>query len=108
MLGVNAFFVTAELFPQFEVADNRITTLWTNRDCVTYFFAGYDGQIFLRGCRQLPWQEGAAIHESQVQVLPGFLRRYPWTRTHRRWHVVLNQPGTALKKILRRLLGTRG
>jgi len=108
VLGVNAFFVTAELFPQFGLADNRVETLWTERDGVTYFFAGYDGQIFLRGCRKLPWQEGTPLHEAQVQVLPAFLRRYPWTRTHIRWHMALNQPGTLLKKNFRRLVGGRG
>jgi hypothetical protein len=107
VLGVNAFFVPAELFPQFGIADNRIETLWNNRDCVTYFFAGYDGRIFLRGCRKLPWQEGVELHESQVQVLPGFLRRYPWTRTHVRWHMALNRPGTLLLKIFRRLTRSR-
>ena len=108
VLGVNAFFTTADLFPQFGLTDNRVETLWTERDCVTYFFTGYAGQIFLRGCRKLPWQEDTPIRESQVQVLPAFLRRYPWTRAHRRWHMALNQPGTLLKKIFRRRAGGRG
>lgn len=107
VLGVNAFFVTAELFPQFGLTDNRVETLWTERDCVTYFFTGYDGQVFLRGCRKLPWQEGTPFHEAQVQVLPGFLRRYPWTSRHRRWHNALTRPGNFLIKVFRRLVGAR-
>jgi hypothetical protein len=107
VLGVNAFFVTAELYGRFGVADNRVETLWTTRDCVTYFFTGYDGTVFLRGCRKLPWQEGTPIHESQVQVLPGFLRRYPWTCNHRHWYTALTRPGIFLKKALRRLVGLK-
>ncbi len=107
VLGVNALFVTAELFPGLGIKDNRLESLWTERDCVTYLFAGYDGRIFLRGCCKLPWQEGMKLHEPQVQVLPGFLQRYPWTSSHRRWHMALTRPGTFLKKVLRRLVGAK-
>ena len=65
---------------------------------MTYFFTSYGGKVFLRGCRKLPWQEDVPFNETQVQVLPGFLQRYPWTSKHRRWHLALNQPGTLLKK----------
>ena len=105
VLGVNAFFTTAELFPLFGLADNRIETLWTERDCVTYFFMGYDGRIFLRGCRKLPWHEGMPFREEQVQVLPRFLQRYPWTRTHRRLYIALTNPSEVIRKIFRRLVG---
>jgi hypothetical protein len=105
VIGVNAFFATAELFPLFGVKDNRVEALWTNRDCITYFFTGYDGKVFLRGSCKLPWQEGMTFSENQVQVLPGFLRQYPWTNKHRRWHMALKKPGTFLKKLLRRLGG---
>ena len=107
VLGVNAFFVTAELYPHFSLTDNRVEKLWTERDCVTYLFAGYDGRIFLRGCCKLPWQEGQPITESKVQVLPGFLRRYPWTNQHRRWHLALTHPGSCLVRMLRRLVGAK-
>jgi len=103
VLGVNAFFAPAELFSYFGLADNRVETLWTERDCVTYFFTGYDGRVFLRGCCKMPWQESTPICESQVQVLPGCLRRYPWTRNHRRWHMALNHPARVFVKILQRL-----
>ena len=107
VLGVNAFFVTAELYPRFGLTDNRVATLWTERDCVTYFFTGYDGRVFLRGSRKLPWQEGTPFHEAQVQVLPKFLQRYPWTPQHRRWHNALTRPGNFLLKVLRRMVGAR-
>jgi hypothetical protein len=105
VLGVNAFFVTAELYSRFGLTDNRVTTLWAHRDCVTYFFTGYDGHVFLRGCRRLVWQEGTSFQEAQLQVLPKFLQRYPWSRNHRRWQETLSQPGASLKKFLRQLLG---
>lgn len=106
VLGVNAFFATSELFPLFKISDNRVEKLWSNRDCVTYFFTGYDGKVFLRGCCKLPMQGGMPFEEAKVQVLPVFLQRYPWTAKHRHWHLALSQPGNFLKKILRRLLGS--
>lgn len=105
VLGVNAFFVTAELFPLFGIADNRIESLWTQRDCVTYFFVGYDGRVFLRGCQKLPWQEHTPFNETQVQILPGFLQKYPWTKSHYRWYQALHNPTALIKKVFRRLAG---
>lgn len=105
VLGVNAFFVTAELFPRFGISDNRMEALWTQRDCVTYFFLGYDGRVFLRGCQKLPWQEHVPFHEGQVQVLPGFLQKYPWAKKHRRLHAALTNPVALVKKVVRRLTG---
>jgi hypothetical protein len=105
VLGVNAFFVVKELFAQFNIADNSPSALWTNRDAITYFFLGYDGRVFLRGNCQLPWQERFTFKESQVQVLPWFLRVYPWTRTVRRIYMALNHPLTTLGKIACRLIG---
>jgi hypothetical protein len=105
VLGVNAFFVTAELFPLYAVPDNRVEALWTRRDCVTYFFLGYNGQAFLRGCQKLPWQDHLAFQETQVQVLPAFLQKHPWTRTHRRLHSALANPAALVKKIVRRVTG---
>jgi len=79
VLGVNAFFVTKEIFPPFKVEDNRITALWTNRDCVTYIFCGYDGRVFLRGSRKLPWHGPVTLCESKMQALPAIARGYPFT-----------------------------
>lgn len=74
---VNAFFVRKELFPLFEIEDNRPETLRTNLDYVTYIFLGYDGTLFLRGYRKSPWHEGLELDESKMQILPDFLRKYP-------------------------------
>jgi hypothetical protein len=79
VLGVNAFFATKEIFPTFEVEDNRITALWTNRDCVTYIFCGYDGRIFLRGSGKLPWHSPVTLCKSKMQALPAIARGYPFT-----------------------------
>ena len=39
---------------RFGTTSNRIEDLWTERDCATYFFLGYDGRVFLRGRQKLP------------------------------------------------------
>jgi len=104
VVGVNAFFASAEIFPLFQIVDNRIETLWTRRDCVTYIFSGYDGQIFLQGSRRLPWQENIPFKESQMQVLPAFLRKYPFTRKHRIIHTCLTNPLAMVQKIFRRMV----
>ena len=103
VIGVNAFFVAQDLFPGFAVTDNRIAALWTNRDCVTYFFTGYTGQVFLRGCRKLPWHDDIPLRENDVQVLPAFLRKYPHTRKNRLFYTALTNPFELVKKIFRRL-----
>jgi len=102
VLGVNAFFVTAELFPLFHLADNRAETLWTERDCVTYFFTGYDGRVFLRGCCELPWHR-LPLLESKMQVLPAFLRKHPYTRKRRIVYTCLTDPFSLVPKVLRRI-----
>jgi hypothetical protein len=103
VMGVNAFFVRKELFPVYGIADNRIETLWTKRDCVTYLFSGYNGQIFLAGCRKLPWANEIPIHPEKLQVLPKWLRNYPFTRANRRMYDCLFRPREVLRKIIRKL-----
>jgi hypothetical protein len=100
VVGINAFFVVKELYPVFGLADNAITTLWTNRDCVTYIFSGYDGKIFVRGCCKLPWH-GVPMRESQLQVLAAPARGYPFTAKRRLIYGLLNplQIGNVLKGI---------
>lgn len=72
----NAIFVTRELFPRLELADNSPYALRTEEKAVTYLFSGYDGRVMLRGGCRLPWH-GLAIKEFRCQPLPWFLRRYP-------------------------------
>lgn len=76
VLSVNAFFVKSEHYSLFQIEDNHPEILRTNLDFVTYLFSGYDGQVFLQGLRKLPWH-GIPLNEVKVQVLPGFLRKYP-------------------------------
>ncbi len=76
VLDVNAFFVKKEYFPLFKIEDNRPEVLRTNLDFVTYLFSGYDGKIFLRGLKKLPWH-GLELNEGKIQSLPKLLCKYP-------------------------------
>jgi hypothetical protein len=76
VLPVNAIFVKREYYHLFEISDNHPVTLRTDLMDVTYLFSGYDGTIFLRGCRMLPWHR-ISLDERRFQRLPCFIRRYP-------------------------------
>ena len=76
VLPFNAFFVRREYYPLFHIRSNAPEVLRTTMDSITYIFSGYDGRIFLRGYRKLPWH-GLNMNESMVQLLPKFLQRYP-------------------------------
>ncbi|MEO6573957.1 MAG: FkbM family methyltransferase, partial [Polyangiaceae bacterium] len=76
VLHFNAVFVKKEFFAAFEIESNAPAVLRTDLSSVTYLFSGYDGKIFLRGARRLPWH-GIELDESDVQPLPRFLRRHP-------------------------------
>ncbi len=75
-LNYNAFFVSKEDFPLFNIADNDIDDM---HDCTNYetkIFQGYDGTLFLAGCDELLWK-GIPIDQKDVQVLPkATMRRY--------------------------------
>lgn len=71
--GVNAFFVRQEYFPLFGIAKNSIETLQTNLWALTYLFVGYDGTVFLRGARSIPWL-GLELDEAKMQVVPRWFR----------------------------------
>jgi hypothetical protein len=75
VLPHNAIFVRSEYFPLFEIADNKPETLRTSTTWVTHIFTGYDGTVFLRGARVLPWHR-VKMTESRMQVLPKRRRRY--------------------------------
>ncbi|HOX07110.1 MAG TPA: hypothetical protein PK280_11970 [Planctomycetota bacterium] len=76
VLNTNAFFVRAEDFPFFRIADNRPETLRKDQSRITYIFTGYDGRVFLSGYRALPWHQLKML-EPSIQQLPRFLQRYP-------------------------------
>jgi hypothetical protein len=72
----NAIFVTRELFPRLDLADNSPWALRVDEKAVTYLFCGFDGRVMLRGACRLPWHR-LALKEFRCQPLPFFLRRYP-------------------------------
>jgi hypothetical protein len=84
VLPINAIFVRSEYFHLFGIRDNRPEALRKDADLVTHLFSGYDGRVFLRGGRKLPWH-GVELKESEFQPLPEFLRRFPgeYTRVKR-------------------------
>jgi hypothetical protein len=74
-LPFNAFFVDSKYYPLFGINNNAPETLRKDFSFVTYLFSGYDGTIFLEGCKQLPWHD-IPIKESRIQHLPKVLRKY--------------------------------
>lgn len=72
----NAVFVSSEYFGALGVSDNAIATLRPDEPGVTFLFSGYDGRVFLRGCRRLLWHD-LDIDERRAQQLPGWLRSCP-------------------------------
>jgi len=105
VLSVNAFFVLREYYPLYQIKDNSIYALWTNRDCVTYLFSGYDGRIFLRGCQRLPWHCDLPIREGKMQALPAMFRHAGFTRNEKLLFTCFSDPMTMICKILSRLSG---
>ena len=105
VLGVNVFFVRADFFPLMGVADNSIRALWTQRDCVTHLFCGYDGRLHLAGCKKLPWHYSLPMEESKLQVLPCFLQKYTFKQNDKRVYETLKNPLWPVKRLLARLGG---
>jgi hypothetical protein len=80
--GLNAFFVTRDLFPRFGIPDNSIEVMHVPAfDALTHVFFGYDGSVLVRGAARLPWHD-LPFPESCVQVLPRTLRK---TGGYNRW-----------------------
>lgn len=73
----NAFFIEQSLYHIFNLKDNSPSSMMSERNYVTYYFTGYDGQVYLRGYQKLPWHNTFKILESRTQVLPAFLREHP-------------------------------
>jgi len=70
----NAIFVDSKYFGLFGITDNSVEVMMTDESAITYIFCGYDGTVFLRGCRIMPWQK-IAYQESRVQQLPKWARK---------------------------------
>ncbi len=71
----NGFFVRAELFSQFSIADNAIDTIRTDHQFETKLFQLYDGTLMLSGNTRLLWHN-MPIDTEKLQVLPAHKRRY--------------------------------
>lgn len=70
----NAFFILNEYLLLFEIEDNSINALRTEKSHITYMFQGYDGTIFINGNQRLSWH---GIKFRPFQQLPKYLRRFP-------------------------------
>ena len=81
VLPWNAFFVKKQYYPLFKMETNDPQVLRTDLSGITYLFVGYDGKVLLRGACKLPWHHGVKFKESNFQILPRFLRRYPESYT---------------------------
>ncbi|HET6266018.1 MAG TPA: hypothetical protein VFD95_14240 [Usitatibacter sp.] len=72
----NAFFVLADLYPAFGIADNDIDAMYFgNAHLLTRLFQGYDGELILAGYERLHWPN-LSFTAQDIQVLPRSLRRY--------------------------------
>jgi hypothetical protein len=76
IVGCNAIMVDAKYFPEFQIADNSIETLWVDRNALIHLFVGYDGKVFIEGKQYLPWH-GIQFKSSDFQILPAMLQKYP-------------------------------
>lgn len=73
--GLNALFVTRELFTRFNITDNCLEVMHVPRfDERTAVFFGYDGTVFVRGSARAPWHK-LPFPEDRVQLLPRGLRK---------------------------------
>jgi hypothetical protein len=75
-LQFNGFYVRAEYFDLFDIADNRPEVLRNDTEYVTYVFSTFDGRIMLRGNRKLLWH-GVEIDEKRLQSLPALFQMHP-------------------------------
>jgi hypothetical protein len=82
----NAVFVRVADFVRLDLGDNSIEHLRCDASDVTYLFFGQDGTALLAGARRLPWHE-VEVRESDVQLVPAILRRYP--PRYSRWQRLL-------------------
>ena len=72
----NAFFVVAEEFHRFGIADNSIDAMYYNEAYWTRVFQGYDGTLLLAGFQKLIWKNMLPFSADDIQPLPRSLRKY--------------------------------
>src|SRR5262249_49464704 len=73
----NGIFVDGKYYAKFPIADDSLTTLWSERPFMTHFFQLYDGTLRIAGCQELIWNRGYPIKTSRLQILPRMLRVHP-------------------------------
>ena len=72
----NAFFVDAQYFNLFEIADNSPHALRQDISLVTCLFSGYDGSVHLAEAKRFHWHRMDMDHK-KLQQIPRFLQSYP-------------------------------
>ena len=72
----NGIFVDQAYFPLFGIRDNSVANLRRDLDYVTYVFCGFDGHVFLRGSRTMPWHR-MRYEERKMQHLPSWCQDDP-------------------------------
>jgi len=77
----NAFFVRAEEFEKFNIADNSIDAIHDPSQYESVLFQLYDGKLVLAGYQQLFWLD-VPITQEDIQVLPEKLRFYDDATSH--------------------------
>ena len=76
----NAFFVTKELYPLFNIADNSVSALREDTTWVSQVFFTYDGELIVVGANQSPWN-GIRL-DRMIRQLPVALRGFPSNMTY--------------------------
>ncbi len=72
--SANAFFIKKEFKERFDIEEDSIEAIWTDRSAVSQIFFGYDGTVFLRGLSVHPWTQ-VPIRQSKMQILPSWARK---------------------------------
>lgn len=71
----NAIFVKKNYFPLFEISNNSIEALYSDRKYETRMYQLFDGTIVYTGNKRLLWH-GIEFNERRLQVLPKPLRKF--------------------------------
>jgi hypothetical protein len=100
--GANAFFVDSKYFRLFGIQNNSVDDIWTDQSAITHIFCGYDGTVFLRGCRMLPWQK-IPYREPKVQQLPKWARKRVGKRS-----ILARKLAVYYRRFLKKRMGNTG
>jgi hypothetical protein len=73
----NGIFVRREFFDRFQIKDNSPYALRPDESLVTWIFSGFDGTVFLRGHRKIPWHK-VPYNQKKVQQVARPFRRFSY------------------------------